>query len=181
MKNNTATPWLEAGYEIFALEGPGGLKVETIAKKVGISKSSFYHLFVDLEIFQEELLKYHITQAEKMAALSQHCQNIDPDTLHLFIEYKIPLLFNRQLCINRENKLYQFYFEKATSLVETTYFDKWVDLLGLHEQKHIARNILKIYTDNFFMRISKENLNYNWLQSLLEEIKTLVKDVKKPS
>lgn len=181
MKNNTATPWIEAGYEIFATEGPNGLKVETIAKKVGISKSSFYHLFVDLEIFQEELLKYHLSQAKEMANQSQHCKNIDPETLLLFLQYKTPLLFNRQLCINRDSKLYQNYFEKATSLVETTYFDKWVDLLGLHEQKHIARNILKIYTDNFFMRISKETLSYDWLLSLLEEIKTLVKDIKKPS
>nr|WP_245550167.1 TetR/AcrR family transcriptional regulator [Haliscomenobacter hydrossis] len=27
------------------------MKIEVLAKKVGISKSSFYHHFVDLEIF----------------------------------------------------------------------------------------------------------------------------------
>ena len=54
-----------------------------------------------------------------------------------------------------------------------------MDLLGLHSQQHIARNILKIYTDNFFLRISEETLTYEWLLSLLDEIKMLVKDIKK--
>ena len=47
MKSNTEQPWLEAGYEIFSKEGITGLKVEILSRKVGISKSSFYHLFVD--------------------------------------------------------------------------------------------------------------------------------------
>lgn len=60
MKTNTEQPWIEAGYEIFAEDGPNGLKVEHIAKKINISKSSFYHLFVDMELFQEKLLEYHL-------------------------------------------------------------------------------------------------------------------------
>ncbi len=44
--------WIKTGYEIFALSGENGLKIEVLAKKVGISKSSFYHHFADLEIFQ---------------------------------------------------------------------------------------------------------------------------------
>ena len=179
MKYNTEQPWIDAGYEIFAKDGPAGLKVEHLAKKVGISKSSFYHLFVDMEIFQEKLLEYHLEQARNMAEQSKNCKAIVPDILNLFLENKKALLFNRQLCINRNNQLFQSYSEKATAIVEKTYFDKWMDLLGLHSQQHIARNILKIYTDNFFLRISEETLTYEWLLSLLDEIKMLVKDIKK--
>lgn len=178
MKNNTEQPWIEAGYEIFAKDGPTGLKVEHIARKVGISKSSFYHLFVDIEIFQEKLLEYHIERAKIMSELSESCKAIVPDILNLFIDNKTALLFNRQLCINRNNQLFQTYSEKATAIVEHTYFDKWVDLLGLQAQQHIAKNILKIYTDNFFLRISEETLTYDWLLGLLDEIKILVKDIK---
>ena len=179
MKNNTEQPWLEAGYDIFAKDGPNGLKVEHIAKKIGISKSSFYHLFVDMELFQEKLLEYHLEKARNMSEQSKNCTAIVPDILNLFLENKIALLFNRQLCIHRNNQLFQSYSEKAIAIVENTYFDKWVDLLGLQTQEHIARNILKIYTDNFFFRISEETLTYEWLLNLLDEIKILLKDIKR--
>ncbi|MEM7514864.1 MAG: TetR/AcrR family transcriptional regulator, partial [Bacteroidota bacterium] len=52
-------PWLKAGYDIFSQEGPGGLKVERLARIVGKSKSSFYHHFADLEIYTSFLLEYH--------------------------------------------------------------------------------------------------------------------------
>lgn len=179
MKTNTEQPWIEAGYEIFAKDGPNGLKVEHIAKKINISKSSFYHLFVDMELFQEKLLEYHLEKARNMSEQSKNCTAIVPDILNLFLENKNALLFNRQLCIHRNNQLFQTYSEKAIAIVENTYFDKWVELLGLHTQQHIAKNILKIYTDNFLLRISNETLTYDWLLSLLDEIKILLKDIKK--
>jgi AcrR family transcriptional regulator len=43
-------PWINHGYRTFAYEGPTGLKVERLARQVGKSKSSFYHLFADLDI-----------------------------------------------------------------------------------------------------------------------------------
>jgi AcrR family transcriptional regulator len=60
--------WLFAGYELFAEKGPEGLKIEVLAQKVGISKSSFYHHFADLELFTDFLLKYYLDQAKRMAA-----------------------------------------------------------------------------------------------------------------
>ncbi len=43
--------WIIKGYETFALFGEKVLKIEKLAKDVGISKSSFYHHFADLDIF----------------------------------------------------------------------------------------------------------------------------------
>ena len=63
--------WIKTGYEIFALSGENGLKIEVLAKKVGISKSSFYHHFADLEIFIAYLLKFHLHQSEVMADKEQ--------------------------------------------------------------------------------------------------------------
>lgn len=179
MRTTTELPWIEAGYELFSQLGPNGLKVEHLAKKAGISKSSFYHLFVDIEIFQEKLLEYHIEQANKMAAQSKSLHQLVPDVLLLFLEKKTALLFNRQLCIHRNNILYQKYSDKAIAIVEKHYFDKWVEVLDLKNQPHIAKNILKIYTDNFFLRLSEETLTYDWLLSLLGEIISLVNEIKK--
>ena len=53
-------PWIEIGYKTFAKLGPDGLKIEALARAVGKSKSSFYHLFATLEIFQRALLIHHL-------------------------------------------------------------------------------------------------------------------------
>ena len=52
--------WIITGYESFAQSGESGLKIEQLAKVVGISKSSFYHHFADLDIFIEKLLLHHL-------------------------------------------------------------------------------------------------------------------------
>lgn len=179
MKGNTEIPWIEAGYEIFSKEGQAGLKVEILSRKVGISKSSFYHLFVDLDIFVEKLFEYHIQQAKAISELAKKCQNLEPDLINLLVSKKKEMLFNRQLCINRDNELHQLYFEKAFAIVESSFFDKWLQVLGLNNQPNIARNILKIYSDNFFLRVTEENLTYDWLIKMLNEIKLLVKDINK--
>jgi AcrR family transcriptional regulator len=41
--------------------------VERLAKDVGISKSSFYHHFADVEVFVNQLLLYHLKRAEMIA------------------------------------------------------------------------------------------------------------------
>ena len=55
--------WISKGYELFALNGHGRLKIEPLAKAVGISKSSFYHHFADLDLFIGFLLKHYIEQS----------------------------------------------------------------------------------------------------------------------
>ena len=118
MKSTIEQPWIETGYEIFSKEGPAGLKVEHIARLVGKSKSSFYHLFADTEIFQEKLLAYHQDRAVVIAAQARACKSMVPDMLNLLIKVKPDLLFNRQLRVHRTNPEFQQCFEKANGLVE---------------------------------------------------------------
>jgi AcrR family transcriptional regulator len=96
--------WIKTGYEIFALSGISSLKIESLAKNVGISKSSFYHHFGDLELFIEDLLNYHIQQSCLIANKENNAKTIDPDLIDILVEHKTDLLFNRQLRINREEK-----------------------------------------------------------------------------
>ena len=55
----TINRWIEAGYEIFAHEGPEGVQIEKLARKVGLNKSGFYHYFSDRDVFFTRLLEYH--------------------------------------------------------------------------------------------------------------------------
>ena len=97
MFTDTEKPWIEAGYRIFAYKGPDALKVELLAREVGISKSSFYHHFADLNIFTDKLTSLHIHKAEIIAAEAKLCQKFDPDFILLLMSNKEDLLFNRQI------------------------------------------------------------------------------------
>jgi AcrR family transcriptional regulator len=48
--------WLEAGLATLAEGGPTGLKIPAIAKRLGVTKGSFYWHFRDLAEFENELL-----------------------------------------------------------------------------------------------------------------------------
>jgi len=69
MPINNKEIWIKKGYEIFAISGQSGLKIEPLSKTVGKSKSSFYHHFADLEFFTEHLLKHHIGGHAKLPEL----------------------------------------------------------------------------------------------------------------
>lgn len=177
MISANARPWLEAGYEIFSLEGPAALKIETLARKVGISKSSFYHHFADLEIYSEMLLAYHLESISVMAVNARKCKVIDPDFLLLMLDHKRDIMFNRRLRIHRENLSYQLCFERASYSVEKEFIGIFADMYGLSDQLDIAWNVLKVVNDLFYTRVTNENLSYEWLVKFLEEMDIFMKHV----
>ncbi len=177
MKNNIEQPWIEAGYELFSKEGPAALKIEQISRMVGKSKSSFYHLFADTGIFQEKLLQYHHKRAQEIAHRARTCKNLVPDMLNLLLEVKPDLLFNRQLRVHRANPEFQQCFEKANGLVEEAFMGIWSEAFGLEEKPQVARNIMKMTMDNFYLRITEENLNPEWLLAFLTDLQGMIKEI----
>jgi AcrR family transcriptional regulator len=98
--------WIVSGYETFALYGESGLKVEGLAKKVGISKSSFYHHFSDLEIFMDLLMETHLENAKTISKKENQATQINPELINILVDHKMDLLFNRQLRINQQKPIY---------------------------------------------------------------------------
>lgn len=181
MNFTSSQPWIEAGYEIFALQGPDSLKIEPLARKTGISKSSFYHHFADMEIFHEKLLEYHLQRAVVVAAQARLCKSVEPDLLQLLASIKEDLLFNRQLRIHQNNLVFQLCFKRAHSLVQDEFIGIWAVMLGMQHQPRIAQNILDVTTDLFYQRISPDNLTYQWMVDFICEIKLFLTNVVKSS
>jgi AcrR family transcriptional regulator len=177
--NNIKQPWILIGYELFSTDGPTSLKVETIAKKVGKSKSSFYHHFTDVEIFTELLLKHHLTQVKIMAERERLCKKVVPDLLHVLVECKEDLLFNRQLRINRHIPLYKKCFEKATEVVGDAIVSIWSAELGLTGKTKQAALVLNLTIENFFLQITADTLTYKWLEQYIYELRKMVHALKK--
>ena len=177
--NNTTLPWILAGYKTFSKEGPKGLKVEALARQVNKNKSSFYHHFVDLDIFIRFLLEYHLERAKIMAIEESKCQNIDPELFQTIIKFKEDLLFNRQLRVHRNNSAFEKCFQQTSMEVSGAILQIWTKELELTDHSKLSLMILEWSLENFYFQITEETLNYEWLKNYFIKLKKLVKEFKK--
>ena len=71
----TRDQWLRKGLELFALSGADGLRVEKLARELGIAKSGFYCHFKDRSDFLNHILGYwahEFTEVITENAMLQH-------------------------------------------------------------------------------------------------------------
>ncbi|MFM9840933.1 MAG: TetR/AcrR family transcriptional regulator [Cyclobacteriaceae bacterium] len=179
MKTDSKTPWIVCGYQTFAKEGPNGLKIEVIAREVNKNKSSFYHHFADLNIFMEVLLDYHMERAKIISSQEALCKNVVPDLLNLLVTIKTDLLFNRQLRINRTNEQFKSCFQKSSRMVGESILDIWAEMLGLTDNSDLARMVLNLSIENFYLQITEETLTYEWLENYMAELKNMSEEFNK--
>ena len=170
--------WIEAGYQTFAFEGPQALRIEKLAKSVGKNKSSFYHFFADLELFTERLLNFHLIQAKVMSDKESNAQN-EAELTHIILEHKLDLLFNRQLRIHRDNSGFQTCFIKTNEISLPGFMPIWKKAIDLNENNHLAQMVLMLSIENFFLQITDETLNPDWIAAYFEKIREMVKLFKR--
>lgn len=171
------TDWIESGYRTFAFEGPTGLMVERLSRSVGKSKSSFYHHFADLEIFTNELLKYHLNIVKIIAQKEEIARN-ESELIGILIEHKIDFLFNRQLRIHRENKDFESCFLKSNEISKPAILPIWGRVIGLDDNHYLAKMVFMLSIENFFLQITNETLTQKWLKEYFYGIKKLVRQIK---
>ncbi len=173
MENNNQEIWIKAGYEIFALGGKSLLKIEPLAKKVGKSKSSFYHYFADLDIFIDKLLELHIKKSHLLATKEKQANNIDPELVNILIEHRLDLLFNRHLRINQNIKSFSDTLNESNKIVGDAFVKVWVKDLKLQLSRKQIEGIFTLALENFFLQINTENLNYKWLSEYFANLKAI--------
>jgi AcrR family transcriptional regulator len=165
--------WIKKGYEIFALSGKGGLKIESLARTIGKSKSSFYHHFADLELFVDILLQHHIQQSHIIADKEQQAKNIDPELIHILVEHRTDLLFNRQLRINQNIKSFSDTLFQSNKIVGDAFLNVWVRDLSLQLTQKQIEGIFTLALENFFLQINADNLTYKWLSAYFANLKKI--------
>jgi AcrR family transcriptional regulator len=174
MLTDTTRPWIDTGYGIFANEGPAGLRIEYIARVIGKSKSSFYHHFADVEIFTDLLLEQHLQRAADIAQSMRQCEHLEPDMLDLLVSVKEDILFQRQLRIHRQVPAFGRCITQAHGPIEEALLGLWTQALGLEGRPQLARAMLKLVVDNFYLRITADSLDQLWLRAYLDEIRRMV-------
>ncbi|WP_298427597.1 TetR/AcrR family transcriptional regulator [uncultured Kordia sp.] len=162
--------WIVTGYKICSTDGFGGLKIEQIAKTVGISKSSFYHYFANIECFIEDLLDYHFEQCAILASKENNCKQIHPDLINILVEHKTDLLFHRQLRVNRINDRIGKALEKSNRILGNYAMMLWAKDINHNLSQNQLDGLFKIATDDFYMRINEKNLSHEYLSNYFKNL-----------
>lgn len=170
--------WIKIGYKIFSKNGPEGIKVQTISKMLGKSKSSFYHFFSDKEIFIEALLNYHLERANLIIEKEKQCKNVNPELIEVLLEFKEDLLFNRQLRIHRDVKVFKYCFEKINEMSATAIIGIWSEMLNLKDNSTSAILVLNLSLENFYLQITEETLTFKWLDNYTKDLKAMVESIQ---
>jgi AcrR family transcriptional regulator len=169
--------WIEHGYQVFASQGPPGLKIERLARKMGKNKSSFYHHFADLEVFTGLLLDYHLEQARLLARKESGCETA-ADLIEVLVEHKTDLLFSRQLRVHREKPAFEACFVKTNQISLPALQGVWSEIIELKDNSHLSGLVLGLSLENFFLQITDDHLNKSWLANYFHELRTLVRAFK---
>lgn len=179
MTNKTEI-WIIKGYETFAISGSNGLVIEKIAREVSKSKSSFYHLFADMDIFLDQLLRHHLDKSSIIALKEKKAENINPDLINILIEHKIDLLFNRQLRINSNKPNFKETLFKSTQIIGSYFIKLWLKDSKLNLTQKQAESIFELALENFFLKINEENINKEWLKSYFDNLKKITQNFETP-
>jgi AcrR family transcriptional regulator len=169
--------WLTTGYEILALSGTSALKVEQLARKVGISKSSFYHYFADLEVYLEELLRYHVTQAGIIAEKEKKAQQILPDLVEILLEHRMDLLFSRQLRFHRDRVDFADTVRQTDALIGDAILKLWIRDLNLPLSDRQLEGIFSLALENFYLQINPANLSSSWLTAYFTQLRKIAEEL----
>jgi hypothetical protein len=100
-----------------------------------------------------------------------------PDVFEVLYEFKEDAFFNRQLRINRHIESYKLCFEKAHKPIEDALIKFWPEAIGLDDKPHLARMILNLTVENFYLRLTDETFTEQGLKSYLDEIRAIAKEM----
>ena len=173
-KPKTSKRWIEAGYELFASEGLEGIRVERLARIVGLNKSGFYHYFADFDNFSLELIKHHFAAFDIFLEDVDRCQNIDPEYISILIKHKVTIMGQIHLVRDRGSRLLNGTHKALDDKIDHTIQRIWANYIQMPDNLNLALEYHRLIRDVFYSRVNLENFNYQYLHNLAEEAKGMV-------
>lgn len=70
--------WLEAGLEALAAEGPEALRIDRLAKTLGVARSGYYWHFASRDEFVEALLRFWVHEYTEVVTGNRELLKTDP-------------------------------------------------------------------------------------------------------
>lgn len=174
----SAHRWIEAGYELFAFEGPDSLQVEKLAKKIGLNKSGFYHYFGDHEVFISKVLDYHCFLAEKFRINITELTQFDPDYYELLIKYRLTLFVQMQLRRHPDERNFQEVFRKIAVLNDKALVSLLSNHLGIPGEHDLTLELWDLIRDSFYMQLTHNNLEIELSRKTVDKVRKIVKKLQ---
>lgn len=169
--------WLEAGYTEFAKYGLESMNVDRLAGLVGKSRSSFYHLFGNLQQFRSDLSEYHRSQTQKFMEAQALARSFYPDLCQVLVRYKDYTFFQVQLYLNRERcEECRMLYDELTPRSEVITSKLWAEMVGLDSvarEKSLA--LFRIIREAIFSRLKYDSFSEEYM---LKAVKTYNDSIK---
>jgi len=160
--------WIIAGYRHFGEIGPEALNVEKLSMIVGLNRSSFYHYFGEVDLFEDALLKHHVDQFKSIGKIIVEFKEFQ-EMLHSMNNFTDEIKFHRQLLINEANPKYSKCFAEARMYTEKVVFKLW-SKQGFPEEFSPKEFSLYQTVRDYFL------LHYG--QQKDEEVQAILKDIQ---
>ena len=164
--------WLKAGHEQFAKHGEAGLKIDTLSQITGKSRSSFYHLFGDMENFMDELIKYALAVTKQFSEEAKGAQVYFPDYINIVLKYKDMIFFNRYLFLGYDsNEKYRAAWDIISETTEDKTEELWMKMINLEDLNPQERErFYKTIRSSAYMRMEYDNFTYENLYKNVTDI-----------
>jgi len=163
--------WIKAGYALLATNEIDGINIERLARALNANKSGFYHYFGTREEYFKNLVRYHIQRAQIVAAEIQQCDTIDPDLLMMIVKEKIFFLVEAQLLVKGKPLKAKIDTTEAGRIITDGVVALWRKQNESFTDVESALATVDIIRHFFYARIDAQNINYQFLHVLAEEIK----------
>ena len=184
---NSKTIWLKEAYAQFARYGRDSLKVDSLASLVGKSRSSFYHLFGDMEEFMHDLLDYHWERSKIFAEELKTIDTFYPGFAKLLEKNKDWAFFHINCSMQRDKDNYcARQFQKVTELIENNITLLWARTIGL-DSLPVAktRELYRVMREIIFARMDYDTYSAEFLdqemKQLNDSIRFMLKDHLHPN
>jgi hypothetical protein len=103
--------------------------------------------------------------------------NVDPDLIHVLVEHKMDLLFNRQLRINQNIPPFADCLAKSNKIVGDAFVTVWARDLSQPLSQKQMESVFALALENFFLQINADNLHYEWLATYFYNLKEITRNL----
>ena len=179
IKSETSQVWVNAGYEMFARDGPDGVQIERLARIVDRNKSGFYHHFGDRDLFFLDLIRHHHQIIDRFCSEISLLKRFNPDYLELLVKYKTATLIQMQLRRHMSNPVFGETFTKVRKKTEKELLPLLSSYLKIYNNNELVLELWHNLRDLFFMRVTWNTMTLDFLCKLVDDYSQVIEKVKR--
>ncbi len=172
-KTTNRERWLGMGYRQFGDSGPMSLNVEKLSLLVGLNRSSFYHYFGDVSLFENQLFSLHVQRFQEIGKELEGCSSF-LEMVKFILRCRAEMNFHRQLLIHEMKAKYRNCFKEAKHFTEQVAFDHWTTFARASTAKVTDGELSFYRVVRDYCLVHFEDMNEQRLLESLQDLKLLI-------